>query len=66
MLHFVLFDPPMVTGDTGILAGDAPVFLHFGSTAATMSAVFLVFLGVEMALIVSGFTSFHHHNDIVN
>ena len=36
------------------------------ATASTMSAVFLVFLGVEMALIVSGFTSFHHHNDIVN
>jgi hypothetical protein len=36
------------------------------ATAATMSAVFLVFLGVEMALIVSGFTSFYHHNDKVN
>jgi hypothetical protein len=36
------------------------------ATAATMSAVFLVFLGVEMALIVSGFTSFNHHNDILN
>jgi hypothetical protein len=41
MLHFVLFDPPTVTGD--ILAGDAPVFLHFGSNSGNNVGSFLGF-----------------------
>ncbi len=31
-----------------------------------MSAVLLVFLAMDMALVVSGFTSFHLHNNLVN
>jgi hypothetical protein len=35
------------------------------ATAATMLGVVLVFLGAEMAPVVSGFITFHLHNDIV-
>jgi hypothetical protein len=31
-----------------------------------MSEVVLVFLGAEMAPVISGFVTFHLHNDIVN
>jgi hypothetical protein len=41
-------------------------FFTLAATAATISGVFLVFLGIEMALGVSGFNSFHLHNDKVN
>jgi hypothetical protein len=36
------------------------------ATAATISAVHLVFLGTEMALDVSGFARFYLHIDRVN
>jgi hypothetical protein len=36
------------------------------ATAATMLAVPLVFLGAVIVLVVSGFASFHLHNEIVN
>jgi hypothetical protein len=41
-------------------------FFTLAATATTISGVFLVFLGIEMALGVSGFASFHLHNDKVN
>jgi hypothetical protein len=58
-------DTPIGKGD--ILAGERPVFLFtLAATAATISGVFLVFLGTEMALGVSGFAGIHLHNDKVN
>ncbi len=64
MLRFVPLDTPIGKGD--ILAGDRPVLFILAATAATIAGVFLVYLGIEMALDVSGFASFHLHNDKVN
>ncbi len=41
-------------------------FFTLAATVETISGVFLVFLGTEIVLGVSGFARFHFHNDKVN
>jgi hypothetical protein len=64
MLRFVPLDSPIGKGDILQMTGQS--FFILAATVETISGVFLVFLGTEMMLGVSGFASFPFHIDKVN